>query len=142
MSHLTKSCAFLASKALPWVLAAAVPVACAARNEGESVGQVSSALTTTIGVQADSHVRSGSASTNYGTATTCLADGDDAGSTLIAYVKVAVGDVGTISDAKLRVYVSDGTSSRYNVMLTDGATWNESTITWNSRPVLTTQIGR
>ena len=141
MSRRIETVALLTKKVLPWVfLAAAVPVACSARTDEEDVGHADSALTTTIGVDADSYVRSTSTSTNYGTATTLLADGNDANATLQTYVRFTVPNVSGISNVKLRLRVTNaasGSSTKfYEVRQVASTTWSETGLTWSNKPAL------
>lgn len=134
MSRIWESCTSWAKKLAPWALAALVPVACSARSADENLGEVSSALTTTLGLTADSYVRSNQASSNFGSTTTLYADGSDGGGILHTYVRFTVGDVGTISNVKLRLFVKDTTSQTYNVVAVADDSWGESTITWGNKP--------
>ena len=137
MSRIWESCTLLAKKLAPWALAALVPVACSTKIDEaatENMGELSSALTTTIGMVADAHVRSNQASTNFGSATTLLADGDDAGAVMHAYLRFSVGAVGTISNATLRVFTKDPTSQTYNVVAVSDDSWGESSINWSNKP--------
>ena len=60
---------------------------------------------------ADAHVRLDvRPSTNFGTATTLLVDGNDGGAVMHTYLKFSIGNVGTITSAKLRLYVSDASA--------------------------------
>ncbi|HKY35780.1 MAG TPA: DNRLRE domain-containing protein [Polyangiaceae bacterium] len=136
MSRITETCTFLTKRILPWALALAVPVACASKRDGESVGEVSSALTTTIGMEADAYVRSGSPGSNFGSATTILADGSDGGSILEAYVRFTIPAVTGMTSAKLRLRVADGTSGTYNVRQVASTTWSESGITYSNKPAI------
>lgn len=82
---------------------------------------------------ADTYVRSGSYATRaFGTASTVSADSDASGTTTQGYVRFDVGDVGSIAHAKLRLYVTNGSSSSANLVVTSNVTWTE-TMTWNSR---------
>lgn len=141
MSLNMDSFAGLTKKLLPWLfLAAAVPVACSAKMDEESVGQTGSALTTTVGVDADSYVRSTSTGTNYGTATTLLADGNDGGATLQTYLRFTIPNVSGISNAKLRLRVTNATSGSstkfYEVRQVASTTWGETSLTWSNKPAL------
>jgi len=99
------------------------------------IGQHGSAVITTWPVVADAYVRSGSqAATNFGNATTLLADGDDGGSIMHIYVRFSIGNVGTISSAKLRLFATDPTSQTYVVRKVSSNSWGETTITWNNKP--------
>jgi len=141
MSRRIESVALLTKKVLPWVfLAATVAAACSTRTDEESVGQADSALTTTVGVDADSYVRSTSTGTNYGTATTLLADGNDANATLQTYVRFTIPNVSGISNVKLRLRVTNaasGSSTKfYEVRQVASTTWSETGLTWGNKPAL------
>ncbi|HEY7370716.1 MAG TPA: DNRLRE domain-containing protein [Polyangia bacterium] len=110
-----------------------VSVSCAP-DDGDSIEEQTSALTTTIGMAADSYVRSGAPGSNFGTATTILSDGDDGGSILNAYLRFTIGNVGTISSAKLRLHVANTTAGRYDLLSVASTTWGETSITWNNKP--------
>lgn len=143
MSRIWQSCMYLTKKLAPYALAAMVPVACSTRTDEsttENVGEISSALITTIGMSADSHVRSNQASTNFGSSTTLYADGDDAGASLRTYLRFSVGSVGAISNATLRLFIKDPTSQTYNVVAVADDSWSESGITWNNKPATGTVI--
>src|SRR5262245_857017 len=101
---------FIIKKAVPWALALSLPVACASHGELENVGEQSSALTTTIGLDADAYVASASPSTNYGSATTLLADGSPV---LETYVRFTVPTLSNITNVKLRLRVVDTTNGTY-----------------------------
>src|SRR5260221_5146349 len=115
MPRITPFSAPVARKLVQLAIASLIPLACSS-GDGESIGEQESALTSTIGMDADSYVRSGAPSTNYGTATTILADAADAGSTLQAYVRFTIGNVGPISNAKLRLHVANTTKGTYDVL--------------------------
>ena len=133
MSRVWKSCGALAKNAAPWALAVLVPVACSAVDEQENVGQSSQALTTTIGLSADAHVEQNSPNANFGASTMLYADGQDARGIMHIYVKFSVGDVGAISNAKLRLFVKDPSSQAYEVRRVADSSWTESGFTWNNK---------
>lgn len=85
---------------------------------------------------ADSYVRSDKATTNYGTSTSLWADGG----TNPAYESnlqfTVSGLTGTIQNAVLRLYVTNGTVNGPALYQTDNA-WTETSINWNKRPVRT-----
>jgi hypothetical protein len=90
----------------------------------------------TIVPEADSRVREASLNANYGADTSLNVDGD-AGAHVESYIRFTVTGVsGTVSNAQLRVFVTDGT---YNgpALYTTSNTWTETGITWNNRPART-----
>jgi len=95
-----------------------------------------SATVPAIVAEADSRVREASPNLNYGADTVLYVDGgtDPA---VESYIRFTVtGISGTVSNAQLRVYVTDGT---YNgpALYTTSNTWTETGITWNNRPART-----
>ncbi len=130
----------VARKLVPLAMSVVVSISCSPGDSGDSIEEQTSALTTTIGVAADSYVRSGAPNSNFGTATTILSDGDDGGSILHAYLRFAIGNVGTISSAKLRLHVADTTAGRYDVLSVASTTWGETSITWNNKPATGTLV--
>lgn len=95
------------------------------------------ALTSTIGLSADAYVRSGSyAGTNFGTATTLNSDSDDGSTTLWSYLRFSIGNVGTISSAKLRLYVADTSAGPHTVKRVSNTSWGETSINWNNKPAV------
>lgn len=83
---------------------------------------------------ADARVIEASPTTNYGTATRL--DVDNPGEQ--SYIRFDVtGVTGTVTSAKVRLYVTNGSSNGPSLYLTSN-TWAENTINWNNRPVPTT----
>lgn len=111
-----------------------------ADDAAEPGSSVRSPLVTTLALSADAHVRSTSASTNYGTATTLLIDGNDGGALLHTYLKFSIGNVGSISSAKLRLYVANSSSGPNEVRVVSSTTWTESGITWSNKPATGTLV--
>lgn len=110
--------------------------ACSPGLENDSL-DLNSSATTTIGLLADSHVRSGTtANTNYGSAGKVKSDANDSGSVIEAYVRFRIGDVGSISNARLRLYVKNGSSGPLRVNRVSSTSWSETSITWNNKPVV------
>src|SRR6186713_3075529 len=132
------SLGYIIKQATPWALALALPLACSTggESEPEAIGQVSSALSTTIGVSDDSYVRSGSAGSNFGTSSSLLADGDDGGSELQTYVKFTMPTLSGITNVKLRLRCFNSTAGAYNVRSVASTSWTEGSITWNNKPAL------
>ncbi|MEZ4511563.1 MAG: PKD domain-containing protein [Chloroflexota bacterium] len=83
----------------------------------------------------DAHTKSSSPTSNYGNDSTVRLR---AGSpTYNGYFQFAVtGVTGSISQAKLRLYVKDGSPDVGTVYLVDNG-WDEATITWENAPALT-----
>ena len=95
----------------------------------------SATLLTIVG-ETDSRVREANPNANYGADTALNVDGD-AGANIESYIRFTVAGIfGTVSNAQLRVYVTDGT---YNgpAFYTTSNTWTETGITWNNRPART-----
>ncbi len=82
----------------------------------------------------DATLRQGGAATNYGGATTCEMDGDDAGSDKSCLVKWALAGIpagSTVQSASLTFRVLNATVNTYTIY--DGLrAWNESQVTWNN----------
>jgi trimeric autotransporter adhesin len=92
----------------------------------------------TILPMADAHVKSTSATTNYGTIDHLrLRQGTSASdATYITYLKFQVtGLTGPVSGAKLRLFTYDGGPDGGSVFRV-GDTWAENTLTWNARPAV------
>ena len=51
-----------------------------------------------------------------------------------AYLRFSVGNVGTITSAKLRLYVTNGSSGPNELRFVSSNTWTETGITWNNKP--------
>jgi outer membrane protein assembly factor BamB len=116
----------------------------AAGNESAQSAAVSASTsggggTTTLsfGPVADASVIQSSATANFGSSTSLLADGD-AGAQAADYLRFSVSGIAvgqTVWGAKLRLFVpSNGTGSGPPVYAESNTTWGESTITWNNRP--------
>ncbi len=83
----------------------------------------------------DSHVKSTSPDNNYGTQTT-LRVRKSSTEEYRPYMKFDVSGVpGTITSAKLLLYVTDGSPDGGNVYLVDSQ-WAETSITWNNAPLI------
>lgn len=99
----------------------------------------SSGNTLTFTAAADARVSQTSPTTNYGTATTILVDGD-AGAVQTGYVRFNASSIsGPIQSVKLRVFcTTNGTANGPAVYLAN-STWTESGtggVTWNTQPAL------
>ncbi len=96
-----------------------------------------SASVSTIVAEADSRVHEASPNTNYGTYGTVLYVEGGADPDIESYLRFTVtGISGKVTSAKLRVYVTEGTSNGPAVYTTSN-TWKETGITWNNRPART-----
>jgi len=118
-------------KLAPWTFALSLPIACSTAHERESLGEQSSALTTTIAVAADASVRADAASSNFGTAQDLLADGSPVYQT---YIRFTVPAISGITNVKLRLRCFNTTAGAYNVKSVADDSWGETTITYNNRP--------
>ncbi|MDQ3871412.1 MAG: DNRLRE domain-containing protein, partial [Chloroflexota bacterium] len=94
---------------------------------------LSASSSLTFAATADARVSEARASTNYGTATTlrvAFASGDSERS----YLKFSVnGITGSVTSAKLRLYVTDTSANGGSVYPVAG-TWTETGITWSNAP--------
>lgn len=93
-----------------------------------------SAITTlTLPAEADARVLSGSPNSNYGAVSRL--DVDNPGEQ--SYIRFLVSGVtGAVTSAKLRLYVTNGSSNGPSVYQTSNS-WVENTITWNNKPAAT-----
>jgi len=83
---------------------------------------------------ADAHANGSQANTNFGAATKLTADRSPAEE---AYLRFEVGGIsGPVQDAKLRLYVTNGTTNGPAVYTTTSA-WTELGLTYNNRPATT-----
>ncbi|HYE37532.1 DNRLRE domain-containing protein [Methylocaldum sp.] len=96
--------------------------------------QLQDGLNAYAGTQ-DTHVASGKATTNYGNATTVLADGaDGTNGRLIGLMKWAVSSIpstATVTNATVTLRVSNLSKGTYNLYAVNTA-WTEGGATWNS----------
>jgi hypothetical protein len=84
---------------------------------------------------ADTYVRSGRASTNYGgAASVMVASGTSSSDTFIGYIRFAVPTFSGSATAKLRLYVTDGAGTGPDIVKISNTTWGENSTTWNNRP--------
>jgi len=91
------------------------------------------ASSVTLSPISDSYVHQGNSSSNYGTSTSLYVKNDTASSRQ-TFIKFNLSGISNVTSAKLRIYGS----SSYNTVLSAYQTadnWNESTITWNNKPV-------
>ncbi|WP_437611680.1 DNRLRE domain-containing protein [Sorangium sp. So ce834] len=133
------------------VLCAALPAiavvnACGAEGEIEEISEAQQALTTVSFQQGslpsssyagstDATIRQAAATTNYGGATTCEADGDDGSgvdkSCLLKWTLSGIPAGSTVQSASITLQVTDGSSNTYNVYEVKRS-WDESQVTWNN----------
>ncbi|WP_437815317.1 CBM96 family carbohydrate-binding protein [Sorangium sp. So ce1078] len=124
-----------------WVIFLAV-VSCGDDPAQGNVDDASASLTAILGPTADTYVRSGaSANTNFGAATTLQADRDDAGTYKESFLRFSIGAVGTITRARLRLFVTNGSTNSANIVSVASTTWGETTTTFNNRPAKGAVIG-
>ena len=147
MSRATRELRLRLPRAMALLAVAAVMhLSCQLDNQGlgsdsEGLQTVRSALVTTIGMVADSYVRSGSyAGNNFGTATTVQIDGEDVGTLVHGYIRFTVGALPAVASAKLRVYCTNASTGPIEVRRVASNTWGETTITWNNKPVTGTLV--
>ncbi len=101
------------------------------------IGATSLPLVHTLTPVADAYVRSGAyANQNFGTSSSMQTDTDDSGTIIQSYVRYSIGNVGPISSAKLRFYITNGTSSGPELKKLSDTTWGETTLTWNNKPAV------
>jgi hypothetical protein len=87
--------------------------------------------TLTVFAEADARVEKASPSTKYGTSRELVSDLSPGRET---FLRFSVGGVsGAVQSAKVRVYVTGGSSNGPAIYPT-GTAWSETDITWNSRP--------
>jgi hypothetical protein len=107
-------------------------------DESEIASTVETGLVsgpTTIMGDADSYVRSGSyASQAFGSATSVHVDQDDGGTTKRGYLRFTIKDVGAITRARVRLFVTNGSASSFDAFRISSTTWAEATTTWNNAP--------
>ena len=100
----------------------------------------------TIMITDDVHVRDGkSAATNFGAATTTNVQTSTGGNNRILYMKVDTSSfVGTVSSALLRVQMKGvkGSSTPVAASAVASTSWDESTVTWNTRPAVGSELSR
>ena len=90
----------------------------------------------TLAAAADARVLAVNPDTNYGTLDRL--DVDSPGEE--SYIRFAVSGVsGTVQSARLRLFVTNGSSNGPSIYGTDN-TWTETGITWNNRPAPTTGV--
>jgi parallel beta-helix repeat protein len=91
--------------------------------------------TMTFSPSADAYARLARPSSNYGTSSSLMVAGGTA--SFETYIKFTVsGLTGVVQNAKLRLYVTNGTVDGPAVYGTN-PTWTETALTWNNRPAIT-----
>src|SRR5262245_24148438 len=94
---------------------------------GNHVELAATERTTTLNPEADTYVRSARhANTSYGGASHIDADGDDSGTVKQGYVRFEIGNVGKITAAKLRMYVTNASTNAVDISSITSVTWTES----------------
>ncbi|WP_438034893.1 CBM96 family carbohydrate-binding protein [Sorangium sp. So ce204] len=115
---------------------------CGDVREDEEVQEASDPLTASIGPTADTYVQSGAnANTNFGTATTLQTDRNDGGTYKEAFLRFSIGAVGTITRARLRLFVTNDAANSADIVSVPSNTWGETTTTYNNRPVKGAVLG-
>ncbi len=95
------------------------------------------ASVSTIVADADSRVHEANPSTNYGTYGTVLYVDGGTDPDIESYLRFTVtGISAAVTNAKLRIYLSEGSSNGPAVYATSN-TWTETAITWSNRPAPT-----
>jgi len=87
----------------------------------------------------DAYIASGSATTNYGTATTLQVDNSPIKHFLLKFDVTGVNGQ-TITNAKLRLYNMDGSSKGGDFYRVNDNSWQEETVTWNNAPTADTTL--
>jgi hypothetical protein len=82
----------------------------------------------------DTHVQENQSAVNYGSSTTLKVRGVGTGKEFIGFLKFDVADLGTITDAKLRVYTEIGSGDVVDVKAVADTTWDEMTMTYLTKP--------
>jgi hypothetical protein len=115
------------------VMLASLALAACAVDGGPDEGTAFSATGTFTAV-ADATVVQSTPGTNAGTTTSLTTDGSPV---KWSYLRFDVSGVaGSVTSAKLRLYVSNGTGDGPRVYATS-TTWSETAITWNNKPAAT-----
>jgi hypothetical protein len=91
-----------------------------------------------IAAIADTYVKASSPASKYGSATVLRVDADPQTN---AYLKFEVTGVsGPVARARLRVYVSAGSSTGFAVRSVADSAWSEATMTWTSAPAIASTV--
>ncbi|MCA1572327.1 MAG: PKD domain-containing protein [Chloroflexi bacterium] len=87
---------------------------------------------------ADTYVRSGAPTGNFGLAGTLRAKFGGTGETYRSYVRFTVdGLVAPVTSATLRLYVVDAATNGGNIYTVGDSSWDERTVTWDNAPTVT-----
>src|SRR5947208_6415271 len=113
-----------------WLLLALLPLL-----SHRGAAQVAPSTTLTFSSTADTYVDSGSATTNFNSSTILRAD---ASAVRITYLRFAVSGVSgrQVQHARLRLGVNTASPAGGTVHLITNNTWNEATVTYNTRPAV------
>jgi PKD repeat protein len=97
--------------------------------------------TVSFSPEADSYVRSGAPTSNFGKAGTLRAKFGGTGETYRTYIRFSVsGLVHPVSSATLRLYVVDAASNGGNVYTVSDNAWGETSLVWNNAPLVSTLL--
>ena len=102
-----------------------------ASDAGVSATESTSTAPLTFTATADARVEKGKPSTNFGSSSALKVDNSPQYRTYLRFD--VVGLSGTVTSARLRVYVNNGTSNG-PALYASASTWSESSITWNNQP--------
>ena len=95
------------------------------------------AISQTFSAEADAQVSEANPSTNYGNSTYLQVDGA-ADPEVESFIRFTVtGLLGTVQNAKVRVYDTTNASNNGPAIYATGISWTESALTWRSRPART-----
>jgi chitodextrinase len=109
---------------------------------GNRSGQSAPAVATTLGSGGqqltftpsdDAYIVQGSASSNFGTASTLQADGSPIKDFLMKFAVSGVG-TSTVTSAQLRLFVADPSTSGGTIHPTTNNSWTEGSVTWANAP--------
>ncbi len=87
---------------------------------------------------ADTYVRSDNPTGNYGSASSLRADASPDTQSYLRFDLQGVS--GTVTSATLRVFANNGSGTGYQVYTLAGGSWDESTVTYASRPAIGSQV--
>jgi hypothetical protein len=122
------------------VLGAVVPVLVVVAHGALGVAGASAATSTvTLAANADAFVSRQDPAKLYGNWMSLNFDGSPERQAYLRFVVPS--SVGTVSSASLRIYVLDGTPDAGTLFRVPSTSWNEYTVSWNSKPALGTPIG-
>jgi hypothetical protein len=95
---------------------------------------VTGAAALVIAPTADGYVDSGSPATSYGSASRLKIRGWPTGRQQHIYLSFTLTGVGSVSDAKLRLFGVDASDAGGTLYTVADTSWNEPGLTWNTRP--------